>query len=559
MSAVTGSSWEEPPVEPHEIALADLLDRALDWIFQGKVPSIRFLFPGIPELVEQGEQLVEAVLAILGPGRSLQDQSRLLESDLQALTAEYERAAVPGADPGQLPDPFPGEFRVRRRLGAGMFGTVWLAEDLHLARYVALKTVRPPNRPELAARWLEQLRSEARLLASVRHRNVVQVYSWREAPEGECYLVLQYVPGGSLTDRVRREGPLPWALAARYIADVAEGLLAVHVRGVVHRDVKPANILWNPETDEALLTDFGISARMGDRREVGGTPFYMPPEAFDGVVSPGQDVFGLAASLFWLVTGSVPFPGRTPDEVLSQVRRGLPSPDPRCVDLPAALEHLIRDGMAAERSRRPGLRDFAAALRGALNQLLADSLLLTGDSSREPPAQVRLTVSRQVGRDAFVPVAASHPAPERFLRDLRVVPREPERVDLHTGDVLRIEAEADRAGFLTVFNVGPTGNLNPLLPAGFGRAPAAVQPGRPVPVLDVELTPPVGRERLFALWTREPLSLDRAELHRLAEDGDLPVSGPYCATRDMARLQHLVGQLGPSDWQAAVLELDHHP
>jgi serine/threonine-protein kinase len=557
MNAVAASAWEEPPAAPRELALADLLDEALDWIFQGKIPSARSLLAGRPELVPEGERLMDAVLALLGPGHSLRQQSGLPESDRPAAGAEERAATVAAADPDQPPDPFPGEFRVRRRLGAGAFGTVWLAEDLHLARYVALKTVRPPDPPELVARWLEQLRAEARALASVRHRNVVQVYAWREAPAGEHYLVLQYVPGGSLADRVRQDGALPWAPAARYVADVAEGLLAVHARGIVHRDVKPANILWNPETDEAVLTDFGISARMSDRAEVGGSPFYMPPEAFDGVVGPGQDVYGLAASLFWLVTGCVPFPGRTPGEILAQARRGIPVPDPRCVELPAALERLIRDGLAAERSRRPGLGEFASALRGSLNQLLADSLLLAKDAAPQPPVRVHLTVSRQIDHRTFVPVAANRPAPERFLRDLRVVPREPDRAELRTGDVLRVEAAADRAGFLTVFNVGPTGNLNALLPAEPGHAPAAVEPGRPAPVLTVELTPPAGRERLFALWTREALGLNREELRRLAEEGELAVSGPYRATRDMTRIQELVGRLGPSDWQAAVLELDH--
>jgi serine/threonine-protein kinase len=419
--------------------------------------------------------------------------------------------------------------------------------------------VRPPDPPDLAARWLEQLRGEARALASVRHRNVVQVHAWREAADGEHYLVLQYVPGGSLADRVRQEGPLPWAAAARYVADVAEGLLAVHARGIVHRDVKPANILWNPDTDEAVLTDFSIAARVSDRSALGGTPLYMAPEAFDGVVGPAQDVYGLAASLFWLVTGSVPFPGRTPAEIRAAAQRGLPSSDPRCADLPEALERLVRDGTAADPSRRPGLRDFAARLRATLNQLLADSLLPAGDPGRPPAARVWLTVARQVGRHTFVPVAASRPAPPGVLRDLRVVPPEPERVELRTGDVLRVEAEADRAGYLTVFNVGPTGNLNPLLPAEPGRGPAAVEPGRRVPVLDVELTPPAGRERLFALWTRDPLPLGPDDLARVAEGGELGVSEPYRATRDMARIQELVGRLGPSDWQAAVLELDHRP
>jgi serine/threonine protein kinase len=553
MTTIAGPARDEPPAEPQEIVLADLLDRALDSILQGKAPSVRSLIASDPETVAQGERLLNGLWGILGPGRSLREQSRLLESELLALAADSRSDVAPLADAGQLPDPFPGEFRVRRRLGAGAFGTVWLAEDLHLARYVALKTVRPPELPELAARWLEQLRAEARALASVRHRNVVQVFAWREALPGEHYLVLQYVPGGSLADRVRQQGPLPWALAARYVADVAEGLLAVHARGIIHRDVKPANILWNPDTDEALLTDFSVAARRGDGGEGGGTPSYMPPEAFDGVVGFGQDVYGLAASLFWLVTGSVPFPGRTPDEVLSRARRGLPSPDPRCVDLPAALERLIRDGLAAERSRRPELRDFATALRGTLNRLLADSLLLTGDPARQPAAQVRLTVSRQVGRHTFVPVAASHPLPERLLRDVRLVPREPDRVEVRTGDRLRIEVEVDRPGYVTVFNVGPTGNLTRLHPPPGGR-PAVAEPRRPLRIGGTVLTPPAGSERLVAVWSREPLTVRLEDVL-----GQVSAPGPYRATRDIALLEESVHELPAEARHAAVVELDHRP
>jgi hypothetical protein len=124
MTAIAGPAWEGPPAESQELALADLLDRALDWVFQGKVPSARSLLAGMPELVEPGERLLDVLLAILGPGRALREQSRLLESDLLALAADTGPAAAPAADPGQLPDPFPGEFRVRRRLGAGAFGTV---------------------------------------------------------------------------------------------------------------------------------------------------------------------------------------------------------------------------------------------------------------------------------------------------------------------------------------------------------------------------------------------------------------------------------------------------
>jgi hypothetical protein len=158
-----------------------------------------------------------------------------------------------------------------------------------------------------------------------------------------------------------------------------------------------------------------------------------------------------------------------------------------------------------------------------------------------------------------LPLASTQPPAEDVVRDMRVVPRQPERVDVHTGDRVRIEVETDRPGFVTVFNVGPTGNLNLLYPAEpvRGAPPAPVAAGRPLHVLDVELTPPAGRERLFALWTREPLPLRLDEMLSLAEKGEVPGSGPYRATRDMVRVQESVQRLGPEDWHTTVLELNH--
>src|SRR5262249_9651058 len=155
------------------------------------------------------------------------------------------------------------------------------------------------------------------------------------------------------------------------------------------------------------------------------------------------------------------------------------------------------------------------------------------------------------------PLATTQPPAERFLRDLRRVPAEPEQVEAQTGDRVRIEIEPARPGFVTVFNVGPTGNLNLLYPATPAAPPTEVVPGRPLHILDVELTPPTGRERLFALWTREPLPLRLDEILSLAERGEVPGSGPYRATRDMVRVQESVRELRPEDWQAVVLELDH--
>jgi len=452
-----------------------------------------------------------------------------------------KETSVLGPGGGQ---PFPGEYRLVRKLGGGAFGEVWLADDLSpLGWQVALKFLRArPDRLELAR---TALANEARALAALRHPNVVQVLAWKTVPaSGLPCLVMQYVAGGSLDARVEREGPLPWPLAARYVADVADGLLAVHAKGVIHRDVKPANLLWQPEGDEALLADFGIAARLTDSGTAAGTRRFMAPEAFHGDVSPALDVYGLAASLFWLLVGKAPFPDADLAGQLLAVERGLPPGDARFVGVPAPLEGLIRAGLAYDPRRRPELTAFGRELRGALNNLLADCLTLPAPAGA---ARVELVVSRRAG-PGFEPLARS--APERAPpRDGRRVPAAPERVTVRTGERVRIEARADQPGHLAVFNVGPTGNLNLL-----GRA----APGEALAAFDVELTPPAGRERVFAVWTRGPLPLRPEDLRSLAEDTE-PAGRAYGATRDMVRVGQSLRALPEGDRQVVVLELDHRP
>jgi serine/threonine protein kinase len=561
MTSSLDPTQTEPPAEPEDILLAEFLDEALARLGRGEPVSASQMLATTPHLVKGGQNLLQDLYALLGAASRVRQEDLLLESELLDLSAQQD-FAVPEQAAEKLPDPFPGEFRVLRFLDKGAFGAVWLAEDMNLGRPVALKTILRSGTSVVDEQKLALLREEARLLAALRHRNIVQIYAWRETSDqradgGSCYLVLQYVPGGSLAARVQEEGPLPWQRAARYVADVAEGLLEMHARGIVHRDVKPANILWDPGADEALLTDFGISARLAGAGSVARSPYYMPPEAFLGQVSPAHDVYGLTATLFWLVSGSVPFPGLTREQIIAQARRGLPDPDPRCTDLPRVLEELIRTGLNADPRRRPGLPEFAVSLRGTLNQLLADSILSPRFLSASLTS-LRLSVSRQVDRETFVPVTTTCPAPERFVRDLRRVPPQPESVAVRTGDRVRIEVETDQLGYVTVFNVGPTGNLNLLHPTR-PHAPTVVTANRPLHVLDIELTPPAGRERLFALWTREALELRTEDLLGLAEQSKLPDSGPSRATRDMARVQQSLQQLPPGSWQAAVLELNHLP
>ncbi len=291
-------------------------------------------------------------------------------------------------------------YRVYKYLGAGAFGEVWLAQDLNLPRVVAAKTLKLGVTTNERANALEALRQDAYLMTQVEHPNVVRVHAWLTVQDHH-YLVMQYVSGGSLSDLMKREGPLDWQRAARYVADVGEGLLEVHAREIVHRDVKPANILWDPRTDEALLTDFGVAARLADLANIAGSIPYMAPEAFEGRVSPSLDVYSLAATFFHLVTGSSPFPSSRIADLKEAISRGLPDPDKRCEGLPEPLERIIRDGLAAdvespaqpEGLRLPPPRSLEPAHRGFLRDGPPTRLVppLDRASPRLPPEASRRT------------------------------------------------------------------------------------------------------------------------------------------------------------------------
>src|SRR5262249_54584874 len=154
------------------------------------------------------------------------------------------------------------------------------------------------------------------------------------------------------------------------------------------------NLLWDPERDEALLTDFGVSVRLAEAVAGAGTLPHIAPGAPAGRVAPAADVHSPAAALFPPATGEEPFPGPATPAPPRQIPRGLSESDPRCQGLPELIEGIIRAGLAAEPGRRPTLKGFVATLRGALNQLLADTLTmpvspaaLQSTTEPEPPAR----------------------------------------------------------------------------------------------------------------------------------------------------------------------------
>jgi serine/threonine protein kinase len=526
----------EAPASSTEDRLGRFLEEALNREQNGQAIDVAALLSDRPDLIGRGHRLIQG-----------------LQTFRRAAATTIFRPAWTSCE-APPPDPFPGEFRIRGLLGEGTFGKVWLADDLHLGRRVALKTLHLSADADPSA--LEALRKEAQVLASLDHGHVVKVHAWRQAG-GEHYLVLEYVAGGSLDDLLKEEGPLSWQRAARYIANVAEGLVVVHARGIIHRDIKASNMLWEPYRDEAKLTDFGVAGRLGATRTAVGTPVFMAPEALRGRATAASDVYGLAATLFHLTTGELPFHATTQDELAAGAERGLSQADDRFRLVPQRLEGIIRAGLAADQADRPSLPHFIDLLWGALNQTLVDDFLpRAAEGTAAAPVELRLEISRKAA-DGWRPMAATQPPADSLSRDIRRVPPRPAQARVRTGEPLRLEVEANQPGYLAVFNVGPTGNLNLLYPViEYGDSPI-VEADRAVRIDDLVLSPPAGRERMFAVWSSKPLPVSARELRSLAEGED--GSRVSRSSRDVVRVRRAVYETGPAQCRVVVLELEHEP
>jgi tetratricopeptide (TPR) repeat protein len=210
---------------------------------------------------------------------------------------------------GARPDAAPAGFRIVKTLGQGGMGVVYEAVDLGLQRTVALKKLRAEiaDSPRERARFLK----EARTVAGLKHPNIVEIHSIHEGEEG-LFLVFEKVDGETLHERLGR-GALPPAEAVACLRQVAKALDCAHSAGVVHQDLKPANVMVSG--DVAKVMDFGIARRVQEtmstlsRIEVAGTPAYMAPEQErGGVVGPSADVFALGACAYELLSGRTPFP-----------------------------------------------------------------------------------------------------------------------------------------------------------------------------------------------------------------------------------------------------------
>ncbi|MFI5613024.1 protein kinase [Amycolatopsis sp. NPDC051903] len=249
-------------------------------------------------------------------------------------------------------------YRLLERIGTGGMGVVWRARDEQLDRVVAVKQARLSD--AVSGRTL---RREARLAAGVQHPNVVTFFDV-VAHGDELWLVMEYVPSRSLAELLTERGSLPVRTVAEIGVQVAAALATVHERGIVHRDVKPGNVLIT-EDGRAKLTDFGISRSvrtdetLTDSPLIGGTPGYLAPEVAQGhAPTPASDVFSLGATLFAAVEGVPPFGGGNEFATIRRAAEGVVSPPRQAGDLAPALAALM--------SAAPADRPTAAAAHGLL-------------------------------------------------------------------------------------------------------------------------------------------------------------------------------------------------
>ncbi|MCA9059458.1 MAG: serine/threonine protein kinase [Planctomycetaceae bacterium] len=285
-----------------------------------------------------------------------------------------------------------GRYDVERLVGVGGFGVVLKAFDTELHRVVALKVLAPHLMSSGAAR--KRFARESQAAAAIQHENVIPIFDV-VADDQVSYLVMQFIAGTSLQERVDRHGPLSVEETLRIAAQIAAGLAAAHAQGVVHRDVKPANVLLESSLERVLISDFGLAQTADDASltrsgVIAGTPHYMSPEQSMGEsVDARTDLFSLGSVMYFMLAGHAPFRARQVMAVLNRICNSAPRNLLQLrTDVPDEVLLLI--GRLHQKSPAQRFSD-SHQLHGTLLELLSD--LRQG---RLRPRQARFPVRWQI-------------------------------------------------------------------------------------------------------------------------------------------------------------------
>lgn len=292
-----------------------------------------------------------------------------------------------------------GKYKLAGQVGEGRMSRVYEAVHPTLDRPVAIKML--SHELVYQPRFAERFRNEARIVAALRHPNIVQVYDTEEA-YATFFIVMERIPGSTLEELIVSRGRLPFDMVRRVLGQLASALHAAHLRGVVHRDVKPSNVMIGPEGSVKLM-DFGLAytpeETAGDGEEapqvVGlGTPAYMPPEQIQGgTIDARSDIYALGIVAYEMLTGEAPFQGNLYRVLHKQLHSEIPSPREEIPDLPDDLHGFVERATDKEPGRR--FQDCEQVLRelgvpagaGAMANLDVRTLTLLFDPSRKSAAE----------------------------------------------------------------------------------------------------------------------------------------------------------------------------
>jgi eukaryotic-like serine/threonine-protein kinase len=249
---------------------------------------------------------------------------------------------------------FDGRYRITRKLGAGGMATVYLAEDQELGRRVAIKILNERHAND--EQFVERFRREAKNAAGLSHPNVVSVYDRGEA-EGTYYIAMEYVEGRTLKDLIVRRGPSPIPIAIDYTRQILQALRFAHRAGIVHRDIKPHNVIVDSE-GRVKVADFGIAragtSQMTEAGSIIGTAQYLSPEQARGApVDQTSDLYSVGILLYELLTGTVPFNGETPVEIAMKHLSQTPEPpSSHRPDVPHDLDLVVVRALSKDPAER---------------------------------------------------------------------------------------------------------------------------------------------------------------------------------------------------------------
>ncbi|MDH5281026.1 MAG: Stk1 family PASTA domain-containing Ser/Thr kinase, partial [Thermoleophilia bacterium] len=311
---------------------------------------------------------------------------------------------------------FAGRYRISRKLGGGGMADVYLAEDQELGRRVAIKMLHARYAND--EQFVERFRREATHAAGLSHPNIVSIFDRGEA-DGSYFIVMEYVEGRTLKELIRSRGDCPVPVAIAYTRQILAGLRYAHRNGVIHRDIKPHNVIVDPE-GVIKVTDFGIAragvSQMTEEGAIIGTAQYLSPEQARGApVDQTSDLYSTGIVLFELLTGEVPFTGDSPVEIaMKHLSEVPPIPSELRPDVPDDLDLVVVRALAKEPADRyksaaamdADLETVARGGRVAAETADAATLVLSGERGVEATA---VTQATRRGPPQYEPPSRSRP------------------------------------------------------------------------------------------------------------------------------------------------------